>query len=494
MNKIIEYLKSQYSLDLRALAGLRIALGFLIILDLIIRCTSLTAHYTENGILPLNFLLKYCWNPYYFSIHTISDNFYFVTLLFAMHFFLALLLIMGVRTRWVTLFLWIFTVSLHNRQPFILQGGDDLLRIALFWGIFLPWGNRYSIDSLRSKNILKSNAHFSWAGIGFMMLQFSLYFISALLKDSAEWRSDFTALYYAFSLDILTWPAAKLLYYHPDLLKALTAFTFYLEWLGPFLLFFPFKNHWFRTIFIILIVLLHLGICSTLFVGLFFWFGLSTVLAHLPVQIMDYLENKYQPLVIKTKNLLITNFKISKDVSLGGFSNLVIDNYYFKLIRNCTMFFFIAFCFIWNLGTVRGGKLTISENFHWLGFSLRVDQNWGMFAPTVYKDDGWFVMEANTLMDSKIDIYRNGNPANFKRPVNILGEIKNDRWRKYNENLLFDSNKNIRPLYCKYLLRNWNQEHPENKIKDLTIYFMKEYTLPDYRYSPIQKVKVCNCK
>jgi hypothetical protein len=476
------------------MALLRIAIGFLIILDLIIRVSSLTAHYTAEGVLPNYFLLKYCWNKFYFSIYTISDNYYIIILLFCLHFFLALLLIFGVRTRWVTLFLWIFTVSLHNRQPFILQGGDDLLRLTLFWGITIPWGNRYSIDSLKSSKVIDNNEYFSWSSIGFMMLQFSLYFISALLKDSPEWRSDFTALYYAYSLDILTWPASKWIYYHPDLLKALTAYTFYLEWLGPFLLFIPIKNHWFRFLFIIQIVLLHVGICVTLFVGLFFWFGLSTCLAHMPVSLMDKIEKWYAPLIIKTKAFVLHHFKIDKINDIGGFSNLVITNYYFRFIRNCCIVFIIVFCFFWNLGTVRGGKLTVHENFHWLGYMFRLDQNWGMFAPTVYKDDGWFILEATTLDDKKIDIYRNGIPVRETRPANILAEIKDDRWRKYNENLIFDSNANIRPLYCKYLFREWNKNNPHSKIKNLAIFFMKETTLPDYRYSPIKKMKLCDCK
>ncbi len=42
---------------------------------------------------------------------------------------------------------WLLFTSLCVRNPFIVHGGDDLLKMMLFWGIFVPWGARYSVDS-----------------------------------------------------------------------------------------------------------------------------------------------------------------------------------------------------------------------------------------------------------------------------------------------------------------------------------------------------------
>ena len=34
------------------------------------------------------------------------------------------------------------------RNPLVVQGGDVLLRVLLFWAMFLPWCAYYSVDSL----------------------------------------------------------------------------------------------------------------------------------------------------------------------------------------------------------------------------------------------------------------------------------------------------------------------------------------------------------
>ena len=47
-------------------------------------------------------------------------------------------LLLSYRTRLATLLSWVLLVSVQNRNPLLGQGGDDLLRMLLFWGLFLP--------------------------------------------------------------------------------------------------------------------------------------------------------------------------------------------------------------------------------------------------------------------------------------------------------------------------------------------------------------------
>jgi hypothetical protein len=79
------------------------------------------------------------------------------------------------------------------------------------------------------------------------------------------------------------------------------------------------------------------------------------------------------------------------------------------------------------------------------------------------------------------------------KPIPLVSEFESDRWRKYSENYAFKNNNYMRPYYCHYLLKKWNFENPGNKISELTIYFMKEISLPDYKTKPIEKNVVCNC-
>ena len=145
INTLIQFLKNSYSLDLRALACMRIGIALIILIDLIIRSLSIIAFFTDEGILPLSILKLYNWNEMYFSFHALNGELWWQIILFILNAVCAFVLLIGYRTRIFTFICWVFLVSLQNRNPFILQGGDDLLRLALLWGIFLPWGERYSI-------------------------------------------------------------------------------------------------------------------------------------------------------------------------------------------------------------------------------------------------------------------------------------------------------------------------------------------------------------
>lgn len=70
-----------------------------------------------------------------------------VTLIFALFF------LVGFKTRASNILLWLLVLSLHNRNVLILNSGDDLLRMLLFWSIFMPVGDRFSLDSANQSSI-----------------------------------------------------------------------------------------------------------------------------------------------------------------------------------------------------------------------------------------------------------------------------------------------------------------------------------------------------
>ena len=66
--KLVEFL----SLDYRSLALMRFGIGLTILLDLFERSKSLTAHYSDLGVLPRADLLSTGINRYFVSVHMIS--------------------------------------------------------------------------------------------------------------------------------------------------------------------------------------------------------------------------------------------------------------------------------------------------------------------------------------------------------------------------------------------------------------------------------------
>ncbi len=483
MAAILQKLKERYALDIRALSLMRIVIALVLLADLCIRSTSLRAFYTHEGIVPYPEVELAFWRNSYFSFFTLNGEFWYAAFLFIITGLIYFCLLIGYRTRIFSILAWVMLISLQNCNSAILQCGDDELRLILFWGIFLPWGNFYSIDSKRYPGLQSETKYFDVPGIAYVLLIFSVYFFTGFLKDSPEWDSrEGSAFYYALNLDQMTWPLGKMLLSYPGLLKIFTLSAKWLEVCGPLLLFIPFKNSWFRMLFFFVFAAFQITISLTLFVGLFYIISIGSLIGLLSQRVMDKLETLF-----KIKRPVLTE----NDIQFPGLE--FAKNYYFRVIKNSFVCFCIALCLIWNLGSIEGSGLRVSDKAFSFGFFLRLDQHWNMFAPRVLKEDGWFVMEGITPDKKHIDVNREGAPADFTKPQSVLKYIKDDRWRKYYENYVFIDNLFMRPYYCNYLLKEWNQEHPDNKVDTMNVIFMHETTLPPGEPLTIRKENLCKC-
>ncbi len=480
LEKLIKYFKSQYSLDYRALAIMRIGLGVCLILDIVFRIVHLTAFQTGEGVLPISCFGKDYMTMPYLSLHSLNDSYSYQLGLAIIAMVFYFLFLIGYKARLMAFFSWFMLCSLHARNCFVLQGGDELLRFALFWCMFMPISNRYSYDSrIRNSSLIK-NDYFHVPALGLGLLVFSVYFFSALLKTSTEWRSEGTALYYALSIDQMTFPSANLIYHSPALLKVLSLYVFYLELLVGFLFFIPFKNNLFRTLGVVLIVTLHLGIASTMMVGLFPLIGIVTAIGLLPGKTMDWLEPRYIKVSAGIKKMFPLKFKTQYSNEQSSIE-VVRENYYVQLVKNSFLFFVIAFSALWSIANLNVG-IIVSPRFKPMADLLRLEHNWGMFSPSVFKNDGWTVVEAKTTKGELIDINNNGAKLSFAKPAQVLNYYNGDRWRKYQENMLNDSFEALRKHYGSYLFNKWNSEHKDNKIVSLKIIYCKEETAPNYKY------------
>lgn len=463
---------------------MRIAIASVIILDLAIRITDLEAFYSDTGTVPLSLLYEHAWNPHYLSIHTMSGLWQVQFLLFLLSFFFSFMLLLGFRTRLFTFLSWFMMLSMHNRNELILQGGDDLLRMTLFWCMFLPWGARYSLDNLfRSVASQMPLQVRNWAGIAYFLQLTYVYTGSALLKG-AEWHTDFTALYYVYSLDQISYPITKFLYNSPDMMRVLTAIAYYFELLVPLLFFIPLKHQTFRLFAFILIVGFHLFNGATVFIGLFFIIGIATVVGVLPSYIMD----RFDKLISTMRTWIeqrISRFTYALRTANRPYSRQA----EFKGLG----IFLVLYVLYWNISNFDFMPWKMGDNIRFIGYTLRVDQSWGMFAPGVLKDDGWFIYEAETESGKCIDLQHPNEALCIRKPANIVSQYKNDRWRKYGENFILSDHAPIRGYFCNYFRRVWNESHPSEKIKRLKVIFMYEFTRPRYQYYIPDKEVLFEC-
>ena len=502
MNRVLTVLRRPFVLDLRALALLRVTTAAVVLVDLLIRSTDLEAHYSNLGVLPLHVLFAHNWNPYELSVHTMSGLWQVQAGLFLLAGAAAVALLLGYHTRLMTAVSWALLISVQNRNPLIAQGGDDLLRMLLFWGFFLPWGRIYSLDSRKNAAPPAKFAYFSAATVAYVVQLALVYWCTALLKSGPEWTQDGTAIYYALSLDQLLMPIGRLIYPYPDLLRFLTFGVYYTELLLPFALFVPFRVAWWRGLVIGVLFLMHLGISLTLFVGIFFLVNWASLTALLPAATLDWLAHRLLPPARRLGPRLATwrgrwaRPAWRSPVRLHLHARLEHTPQSRRLLRyvgNTVVSVLLAYVCWWNVDTIAPPAWNLPAPGRWVGFLTRIDQHWGMFAPAVFKDDGWFILDGTTAQGRHLDLNRDGAPVTYAKPASVMGLFKNDRWRKYSENYLFVSNDFMRPYYCNYLLRIWAEQPGHPPLRQLEIIYMKEVSQPDYQTTTPKREVLCSC-
>ena len=206
----------------------------------------------------------------------------------------AFLLMAGYRSQLMAFVSWGLLISLDTRNQYISQGGDLLLRMLLFWAMFLPIGARFSFDAAVNKTATTDNQNFSFASLGLLVQVISVYFFTALLKDDPTWIPDGTAVYYAMSIDTLVTPIGEGLRQFPTVMSGLTYFVWYLEILAPLLVFSPFFHVRIRLAALALLIPMHIGFFACMYIGLFPLISITALLALTPGTVWDWLAKRIQ--------------------------------------------------------------------------------------------------------------------------------------------------------------------------------------------------------
>lgn len=295
----LNVLKKSLGFDYRSLALYRMLMGVVVMADVGYRIPDLVNFYTDVGLVPRSTFVSEMGMPWSFSFHLANGSTGFALAMFAIHFIFGLMLLFGFKTRWAMIGAYVMTVSVHNRNWLVNNGGDDILRALLFISMFLPLNKCFSLDSAlrRDKTPLK-DVHISTWGWMYYFQVFAIYYVSYLLKDHPIWRSDYTAVFYSARLDIFASPIGFWIRNYPTLMKISTWFTIMLEHLGPIFLVcsFAFGKFWWivRIIVITLFWGLHFGIIATMWIGVFPWLCLVMWIIFLPGPFWDKLGEIYR--------------------------------------------------------------------------------------------------------------------------------------------------------------------------------------------------------
>jgi hypothetical protein len=474
-----------FAADPRSLASARIALGAALFADLVWRGVDLRAHYSEAGVLPRHMLER-------LSLHALSDGLALPAALFAVAALCSLALMVGFRTRWATALLWVLTLSLHNRNPLVTTGGDVLLRMLLLWGLFMPWNRVWALDGCRAGRRVGDDAasgaspldsaHVgAHVGVAAWMVQvFLVHELAGLLKTGAEWRSDFSALYYALSIDQLQLPLGGLLLRAPEIvLQGLTAAVVWGEMLLPPLLFGSFflpRRLWLpaRCCALGALVGLHLGLLATLALGIFPWVNLASLLVFVPGAVWQ------------RSGGLIRRIERGAAAASGWLERLLpgIGLWAGRPTGNLpsparwAVVGLLAYV-VWQNASSIAPVLRPPASLSKLIAPLKIHQEWDLFAPRPYRNDGWFVVVGHRSPAPPIDLLRRGASVSVGRPDDISAEFPTFRWRKYLWNLSLERHERYREPFLATLCRGWNHRHAaDERVQMAQFIFVREWTRP----------------
>jgi hypothetical protein len=188
---------AQLIVDLRSLAIGRIFIGIMILLDLRERLMDLVPFYTDAGCCPRHVLLAPGGEP---RLASADISFYFATgsnattllLMLGLGGVSSLCFLVGYQTRLATLGCWLHWRSIETRTVAVHQAGDLLLRLLLWWCLFLPMGALYSIDAQQNEDATPSVAS-KLPAFGLMLQMSLMYFMTVMFKVDSSWK-DGTAI------------------------------------------------------------------------------------------------------------------------------------------------------------------------------------------------------------------------------------------------------------------------------------------------------------
>lgn len=276
LRAISQTVQEFFSLDLRTLALFRVGLAYLLLADLANRWPDLTALYSDEGAVPridffhvsARYWLLDTSNP--FSVHVLGGSPAFQVVLHLLACAFAVGLLVGYRTQFMTLASWFLLMSSQARNPAVMHGGDLLLRLLAFWGIFLPLGACFSLDAATTARRLNRQYRVCNPATAALILQVCfVYWFAVAWKSGPPWREEGSAVYYALSVDGFATRFGHFLLNYPAVMKLLTRATMVLELFGPVLLFIPFYNGLLRTLAIASFILFHAGLGVCLELGFF---------------------------------------------------------------------------------------------------------------------------------------------------------------------------------------------------------------------------------
>jgi hypothetical protein len=418
--------RRRFTVDTRALAAFRMGIAIVILVDLFDRASDITLFYTNDGAYPLAaYEVTY---TYYngFSVYALSGEPWFVGLLFCISGLIALLLLVGYKSRLTAALTFFLLCSLHARNPAVLNGGDILFRVLIFLSVFVPLGERWSVDALR-----RGSAREEVASIGTVVVLLQpvvVFTANAILKHEGELWYAGDALELALRNDAMRRGLGEIIVNYPALLTLLNyGWVVLLAGSSVFLLCTAGRL---RALAALAYLSAFVGMFSAMAVGMFplilitalmpflttpFW---DRVVAVVPDRWRERLPDREQLGPLAGPPLERRLLDAAEQRGYG------IVREFPSALLTVSGYLVLVWILLFSAADVTGSDLPEELDSPYLD-----EQEWGLYAPDPSDVYAWYVTEVQ-YPDRAVEL-RTGESVSFDRPPDATAAYESFRHRKF---------------------------------------------------------------
>lgn len=424
-------IRTRVEIDTRALAALRIALGLIVLIDLLHRSGDIELFYTDAGIYPVA-VYEVTYTRYTgLSIHAASGELWFQQVLFVLAGVAALSLVLGYRTRLVTFVTLVLLFSLHARNPAVLNGADRLLRVLLLIALLSPLGERWSVDALRRGAARTSVASFGTAAL--LVQPIVVFGSNAILKHRGETWYSGEGVRTALANDVMTVHLGNHLLDYPLLLEALN--WIWVVLLAGSVVFLLLTTGRLRALFALVYIGAFAGMVVTMALGLFPLVLIASVLAFLTTPFWDAIARRAPTDTIDRDTLMVKIGPLGRPPVerrvLGALSERGYGRLGSSVVRVARValtaagFLVLVWILVFSASHVAGTDVPEAiDNDH------LHEQHWGLYSPDPASAYSWFVVGAELDDGTTVDGFEGGE-LNRDRPPDASQEYDTFRHRKF---------------------------------------------------------------
>ena len=373
------------------------------------------------------------------SLHSLSGAWQVQAALFALAALAAAALGLGYRARAAAVVSWLLLVSVHHRNPFIVTGADQVLRLLLFWSLFLPLDARWAI---RRDTRIDARSVCSPASAALLLQVALVYLMSVVFKLRGDDWLALTAIRDTFAVEGVATDFARWLLQYPELLSLAAAAALAIESLAVVLPFVPWRTDALRIATALAAVGLHVfGIGTTMRLALMPAVMALAWVPFLPAPFWDGLGLRERGASAPAPARRIP---AASALALLAFALVLAEN---------------------AASTVRArGGRGLPRPVSTAAEALGLAQQWRLWDAPI--PNRYYVFAATLRDGSRVDLHT-GAALDWDHPRR---RSANNHWWKYHLHLARRHGAALRPWYARYLARCWDRDHgPERAVDQIEL-------------------------